>query len=253
MRSPLGEAPTTDEGSAGTFEVSWFWDWVPGAASDATERSAWRKSVAGVLDDWVGEKVAAARAAWPADAAQEFPFTVEEMGAAVAGDLLERADDVPANCRLIWGAGFVGDEARWRPLVVLAEFRQARPDDSAYLMAVVGAEGFDDDVREPNVEYVSTAHGDGIRVLALARSEDEGLHGRVNAALRLEGGSGSGTPAAGDVDVLLTTRVTGLDQLAVIGFGVEALMNMIATQFAAGPEDDKTVLRLVPPAGSGLS
>ena len=62
-----------------------------------------------------------------------------------------------------------------------------------------------------------------------------------------------GAPAAGDVDVLLTTRVTGLDQLAVIGFGVEALMNMIATQFAAGPEDDKTVLRLVPPAGSGLS
>ena len=120
-------------------------------------------------------------------------------------------------------------------------------------MAVVGAEGFDDDVREPNVEYVSTAHGDGIRVLALARSEDEGLHGRVNAALRLEGGSGSGAPAAGDVDVLLTTRVTGLDQLAVIGFGVEALMNMIATQFAAGPEDDKTVLRLVPPAGPGLS
>ena len=98
MRSPLGEAPTTDEGSAGAFEVSWFWDWVPGAESDATERSAWRKSVAGVLDDWVGEKVAAARAAWPADAAQEFPFTVEEMGAAVAGDLLERADDVPANC-----------------------------------------------------------------------------------------------------------------------------------------------------------
>lgn len=218
------------------LEVSWFWEWVPADGSDEAPRAAWTESVASRLDEWVGGKVAAARAAWPADADQEFPFTAGEMGSAVARDLLLRADDMPANCRLVWGAGFAGDEARWLPLLVLTEFRQARPGDSAYLMELAGADGFAGDVREPTVEYVTTEHGDGVRVVALARSE-EGLYGRVNAALRLEG-------PAGDVDVLLETRVKGLDQLAVIGSGVEAVMVMIADQHAAGP------LRFVPPPAS---
>ncbi|ROT33426.1 hypothetical protein [Micromonospora sp. HM5-17] len=223
------------------LEVAWYWDWVPAAGSDAAERSAWAGSVAERLDAWVGDKVAAARAAWPADAAEEFPFSTGEMGAAVARDLLERADSLPRNCRLIWGAGFLGDEARWLPLLVLAEFREARPGDSAYLMDLVGAEGFPDDVREPHVEYVTTDHGDGVWVLALAQSEGEGLHGRVTAALRLEA-------PTGDVDVLLTTRVTGVDQLAVIGPGVEAVMHMIANQFGAEPGGDLAPLRFVPAA-----
>ncbi len=215
------------------LEVSWFWEWVPAAGNDEATRAAWTESLIGRLDEWVGGKVAAARAAWPADAGQEFPFTAGDMGSAVARDLLLRAGDMPANCRLVWGAGFVGDDARWLPLLVFTEFRQARPGDSAYLMELAGAGGFAEDLRPPTVEYVTTEHGDGVRVVALARSEGEGLYGRVNAALRLEG-------PAGDVDVLLETRVKGLDQLAVIGTGVEAVMIMIADQHAAGP------LRFVP-------
>jgi hypothetical protein len=215
--------------------VSWFWEWVPAADSDAATRAAWTESVAARLDEWAGGKVAAARAAWPADAAEEFPFTAGEMGAAVARDLLVRAADVPANCRLIWGAGFAGDEARWLPLLVLAEFRQGRPGDSGYLMELVGAGGRPEDIREPAVEYVTTDHGDGIRVLALARSADDELYGRVHAALRLDG-------PAGEVDVLLETQVKALDQLAVIGPGVEAVMVMIAAQHAEGP------VRFVPPS-----
>jgi len=216
-----------------SIEVSWFWDWVPGAGSDDVERATWADSVGSRLGEWVGAKVANARAAWPADSAEEFPFTVDDMGAAVTRDLLERADAVPPNCRLIWGAGFIGDEARWLPLLILAEFRQALPEDPAYLMAMVGADGLPEDVREPAVDYVTTEHGDGVRVQALAQSEGEGLHGRVNAALRLD------RPG---VDVLLTTRVSGLDQLAVIGSGVEAVMHMIAGQL---PE-----LQFVPPEPS---
>jgi hypothetical protein len=220
--------------------VSWFWEWVPAAGSDDATRTAWTESVVTRLDEWVGGKVAAARDAWPADAAEEFPFTAGEMGSAVARDLLRRADDVPANCRVIWGAGFAGDDPRWLPLLVLAEFRQARPGDSAYLMEYVGAEGRPEDIRDPSIEYVTTAHGDGVRVLALARTEEDGVYGRVHAALRLEG-------PAGDVDVLLETRAKGMDQLAVIGGGVEAVMVMIAGQHAAGP------LRFVPSPGEGRS
>jgi hypothetical protein len=222
------------------LEVSWFWEWVPAAGSDEPARAAWTESVADRLDEWVGGKVAVARAAWPADAGEDFPFTAGEMGSAVARDLLLRAGDMPANCRLIWGAGFAGDDARWLPLMVLTEFRQARPGDSAYLMELAGAGGMAGDLREPTVEYVTTEHGDGVRVVALARSEADGLYGRVNAALRLEG-------PAGDVDVLLETRVKGLDQLAVIGAGVEAVMFMIADQHAAGP------LRFVAPSDGDRS
>jgi hypothetical protein len=229
-----------------SVEVSWFWDWVPATDCDAAERTSWSEYVTSLLDSWAGEKVAAARAAWPADAAEEFPFTIGEMGPAVAHDLLERTDGLPANCRLIWGAGFLGDEVRWLPVLVLAEFRQPRPGDSAYLMAVVGAEGLDGDVREPRVDYVTTDHGDGIRVIAMASSEGEGLHGRVNAALRLEG------PPA-DVDVLLTTRVAAMDQLAVIGPGMEALMHMIAGQFGAKPGDGVPPLRFTTTSGQETS
>jgi hypothetical protein len=245
-------------------EVSWFWDWVPAAGRDAAELSAWTESIASLLDGWAGEKVAAARAAWPADSDEEFPFTVGEMGSAVARGLLERADELPGHCRLIWGAAFFGEDVRWLPLIVGAEFRQARPEDPAYLMAVVGAEGFEDDIREPNVDYVSTDHGDGIRVLALARTEAEGVHARVDAALRLEAPAVPDVPAvpdapevlgtpSGDIDVLLSTRVSGLDQIAVIGSGVEALMNMIATQFAAQPGDAAPQLRFATRAEQDFS
>lgn len=184
-----------------TPTVSWWWDWVPGAGTDAAERAAWRDSVTAVLDRLAGEAAA---------------------GAAVARDLQERADLLAPHCHLVWGVGFLGDQARWLPQLVLVEFREAAPGDSAYLMSVVGAEGFDGDVREPSVEYVSTGHGDGVRVLAVARAEDGQLYGRVHAALRLE------RPAA-DLDVLLTSRVTGLSQLAVIGDGIDALLTTIAT------------------------
>jgi hypothetical protein len=233
------------------LEVSWYWDWVPAADGDDEQRTAWTAFVASTLDGWVGEKVAAARAAWPADAPEDFPFTVDEMGSAVARDLLERADELPRNCRLIWGAGFLGDEARWLPLLVVAEFHPARPEDPAYLMGMVCAEGFDEYVREPTVDYVTTDHGDGVRVLALADNGAEGLHARVNAALRLERRE-PGAPAE-EVDVLLTTRVGAMDQIAVIGPGVEAVMHLIATQFAARPGDGVPALRFAGPAGRDLS
>lgn len=197
-----------------SLRVSWFWDWVP----DADDAAEWTAYVARMLDDWAGPKVAAARAG------QNFPFATDEIGETVAEALLQRAATLPANCRLIWGAGFVNDDVRWLPLLVLAEFRAARPGDSSYLMDEVGAGGLPGDVREPQVDYVTTDRGDGVRVVALAESEGEGLHARVNAALRLE------RPGASGVDVLLSTRVKGMDKAGAIGGGMEAAMHMIAGQ-----------------------
>ena len=79
----------------------------------------------------------------------------------------------------------------------------------------------------------------------MADSEGEGLHGRVNAALRLEGPP--------DVDVLLTTRVAAMDQLAVIGPGLETLMHMIADQFGAKPGDGVPPLRFTTAPGEDAS
>lgn len=197
-----------------SLEVSWFWDWVP-AADDA---AAWIPYVARMLDEWAGSKVAAARAD------RNFPFATGEIGETVAEALLQRAATLPANCRLLWGAGFVDEEVRWLPLLIVAEFRRARPGDSSYLMTEVGAEGFPDDIRDPIVEYVTTDRGDGVRVVALAESEGEGLHARADAALRLE------TPGRDDVDVLLSTRIKGMDKAGAIGGGVEVAMHLIASQ-----------------------
>lgn len=213
-------------------EISWAWDFVPATEAD---REGWPDFMARLLDEWVGDQVEAARAAWPADAAEAFPFTPGAMGSAVARDLMERADGLPANCRLIWGAGFVDDRAKWLPLMVLAEFREPRPEDPAYLMSLVGAEGHPEDVRPPTVEYVSTDRGDGVRVIAIANNETDGMYGRVHAALRLE-------MPDGDIDVLLETRVGGMEQLAVIGDGMDTVMHLIAER--------STELRFVPSAAT---
>jgi hypothetical protein len=207
-----------------SIEVSWFWDWVPAAENAA----AWRTYVSGLLEDWAGAKVAAARTG------QNFPFATDEMGDAVADALLARAGSIPDNCRLLWGAGFVNDDVRWLPLLILVEFRPARLGDSSYLMNVVGAEGLEGDIREPQIEYVSTDRGDGVRVVALAESEDEGLHARVNAVLRLE------RPGHVDVDVLLSTRVKGMDKAGAIGGGIEAALHMIAGRADELPFGDQT-------------
>jgi hypothetical protein len=228
------------------IEVSWFWDWVPAAGRDAAQEATWTGHLAGLLDSWTGETMETVRAGWPAEAKRPSPFTTEAFAATVATDLLERADELPGNCRLIWGAGFIGDEVRWLPLLVVVEFRPARPGDSAYLMTLVGTEGFAGDIREPSVEYVTTDHGDGIRVLALTRGEGNAVYARINAALRLEG------PPA-DLDVLLSTQVPDLGQAGVLGFGMETLMNMVANQIAAPPVDGVLPLRFTVPAGQDFS
>jgi hypothetical protein len=234
-------------------EVSWFWNWVPAPDSDAQTVTDWTARVSALLDEWAGEKVDAARAEWPAEEPEEFPFAIGEMGQAVARSLLERAAGLPAYVRLFWGAAFVGGDLRWMPLLVTAEFREPRADDPAYLMAEVGADGLAGDVREPVIDYVATDRGDGLRVFALASSEEEGVYGRVDAALRLEVPATAAAPGT-DVDVLLRTRVFGMDQMALIGFGVEALMHLIAADSVAAPTEDGAPLRFAAaPAGGSQS
>ncbi|GAA1625637.1 hypothetical protein [Actinoplanes couchii] len=210
------------------LELSWTWDLVPAADED---RDTWIASMGKILDEMVGDQIEVARANWPEDSPDSFPFTPGAMGTAVASDLIERADMLPEGCRLIWGAGFFGEQVRWVPLMLLAEFKAPREgEDPAYLMAMVGAEGMPDDIREPNVEYFSTSRGDGVRVIAIARTEEAGTFGRVQAALRLE-------RPEGDLDVLLDTRIADFEQLGAIGHGIEAAMNLIA---------DSTHLRFTP-------
>ncbi|GGK95867.1 hypothetical protein [Mangrovihabitans endophyticus] len=231
----IDRATAGDHDSAASIDVSWFWNAVPAAGRDIAEVAAWKAQVSALLDEWVGDKVAAARAAWPADADEEFPFAIDELGPTVTDSLLARADHMPAHARLFWGAGFLRGDLRWMPVLVLAEFCRPRADDPAYLMAEVGVDGLAEDVREPTVDYVTTDHGDGLRVFALAQSAREGTYGRVDAALRLEV-PGTGAGPVPDVDVLLRTRVFGLDQMAVIGSGVETLMHMIAADAADQPD-----------------
>ncbi|GLY02351.1 hypothetical protein [Actinoplanes sp. NBRC 101535] len=208
---------------ADAVATTWWWDWVPDPDSGPADRAAWIAAVTARLDEWVGAKVAAAREAWTAG---DFPFAVGSMGDQVTRALLERAATLPGHARLLWGAGFLNGEARWLPVLLLVEFRVPLPGDSAYLMATVGAEGRPDDVREPVIEYVSTDHGDGVQVFALVDNADEGLHARVEAALRLE---------SFGADVLISTKVTALDQMPVIGAGLTTAMTMIDASLAAGP------------------
>lgn len=207
--------------------LPWHWEWVPSVQDGDEAREMWTTHMVALTEAWMHEGLAAASEAWPADAGVEFPFNAEMMGRGTAQWLLERADHLPDQARLAWGAGFVNGQPRWVPVPVIVEFRHPRDADPVYLMEAVGAKGRDGDAREPVVDYVTTPIGDGVRVFAFGRTEDGAAYGRLDAALRLDVPPVDGM-AAVSIDVLLTTRAFEMDLMAAIGPGVEQLMQQIA-------------------------
>ena len=133
-------------------------------------------------------------------------------------------------------------QPRWAPVPVVVEFRIPQAEDPNYLMDAVGAAGRDTDARPPMVEYVTTPVGDGVRVFAMARSPMGAAFGRVEAAMRLDPPP-SGGAASVSVDVVLTTAVFEMALMALIGPGVEQLMQQIATDCA--PPEGEGAARIV--------
>jgi hypothetical protein len=232
--------PTGDNLLALT-RLPWHWEWVPGSARGQDLRAAWIEHMVALFEDWTREALAAVRAAWPADAGAQFPLTSDMVGRGAAAWLLERADRLPPWARLAWGAVFVDHQPRWAPVPVIVEFRRPAAQDPVYLMDRVGATGLDGDAREPVIDYVTTPAGDGVRVFALARSADGAAYGRLNAAMRLDG-LPDGDRTGSGVDVLLTALVFETGLLALIGPGVEQLMQLIAAE--SGPQPDRGPARL---------
>ena len=218
--------------------LPWHWEWVPGAQGGAERRRRWSDHVVELFEDWTRGGWDALRARWPKDAG-EFPFTAELVGRGAAQWLIERADQLPARQRLAWGAAFVDGRPRWAPVPVVVEFRAPQAEDPIYLMELVGAGPRQDDEREPVIDYVTTPFGDGLRVLGFGRCEDEMAFGRLDAAMRLDWPAAENRAAA-RLDVLLSTSVVDLAQMAAIGPGVEQLMQQIAADpvnVVGGPVD----------------
>jgi hypothetical protein len=222
---------TMTDDFAGAVTLPWHWEWVPAASAGDEVRRLWSDHLVELFEGWTGRGLAAVRAALPERERAGFPLTAELLGRHSAQWLAERADSLIPGQRLAWGAAFVDGRPRWAPVPVAVEFRSPLADDPMYLMEIVGAGPRRDarDEREPVVDYVTTPYGDGLRVLGLGRS-DEGLaFGRLDAAMRLD------WPATGEreavrMDVLLTTRVVDMSLLAMIGPGVEQLMQRIANE-----------------------
>jgi hypothetical protein len=214
--------------------LPWHWEWVPHAHRGDEAREAWTQHLVALFEDWTREGLAAVRRAWPTQTGIEFPLVADMVGRGAARWLLDRADQLPAWARLAWGAAFVDGAPRWAPVPVVVEFRRPQHEDSIYLMESVGAAGRDGDARMPVVDYVTTPMGDGVRVFALERTAGGAAYGRVNAALRLDIPS-DGKTAAVSIDVLLSTHVFETALMAVIGPGVEQLMQRIAADCAPQP------------------
>lgn len=235
-----------NEALLGLVSWGWRWEWVPGVRSDERERQVWTEHVAELFADWTADGLAEARQARPPDAGAEFPVTPDLVGRGAAEVLLERAGQLPASARLAWGAAFVDGQPRWAPVPVVVEFRTPRAEDPNYLMDVVGAAGRDTDARPPAVEYVTTPAGDGVRVLALARSPQGAAFGRVEAALRLDAPPPTGGAASVRADVVFTTAVVEMGLMALIGPGVEQLMQQIATDCVPRAGESQARITLTP-------
>ncbi|WP_433833572.1 hypothetical protein ACQP2E_19225 [Actinoplanes sp. CA-015351] len=196
-------------------DIPFYWEFVPSASEGADERSRWTDHMIEFFGKWAGRTLGTAQAAWTAG---EFPFTAENVGRETATMLMARADELPGHARLAWGTAFHDGQVRWSPIPLVAEFHRPRADDPEYLMEIVGVHGFAEDAREAVVHYVSVPGADGVRVFAIGRTPQGTAYGRLDAAMRTESG----------IDVVLRTRVFDMQQMAVIGAGVEQLMATIA-------------------------
>jgi hypothetical protein len=224
---------SADDGSA-EIAVPWFWGRVP--APDATEeaRSAWTDRVVEMFTEWTRDGWDEAfRESWLAEGGlpADYPFTADAVGRGIARWLTDRAETLPAWQRMAWGTAFVQGWPRWSPVPAVVEYRAPVADDPIYLMDLVGA-GSGADVSSDigsgrQIEYLTTPYGDGLRVLSIQRTADHLAYGRLDAAMRLDWPAAEDRPAA-RVDVLLTTRVMDLQLLALIGPGIDALMQQIA-------------------------
>ncbi|NEA53143.1 hypothetical protein G3I60_02875 [Streptomyces sp. SID13666] len=222
----------SDDRTAPT-QVEWHWEWVPPVRPGEPEHEVWTERMVALFEEWTSEGLAAVRAVWPADAGTEFPFTSDMLGRDAATWLRERADQLPVWSRLAWGAVFVNGRPRWAPVPVVVEFCGPVAEDPNYLMDVVGARGVESDAREPVIDYVTTPIGDGLRVFALCRGAEGAGYARVHAALRLDVPPSGGAPGV-STDVLLATFVFEMGLMALIGAGVELLMQQIADECAPG-------------------
>lgn len=227
---------TVDDDSA-EITVPWFWGRVPDPDATEEQRLAWGDRVVGMFEEWTRDGWDEAfRASWIAEGGlpADYPFTAENVGRGITRWLTERAATLPVWQRMAWGTAFVQGWPRWSPVPVVVEYRAPVADDPIYLMELVGAGSGTEagsDVSSPEygrqIEYVTTPYGDGLRVLSVHRTADHLAYGRLDAAMRLDWPAEGDRPAA-RVDVLLTTRVLDLQLLALIGPGVEQLMQQIA-------------------------
>ncbi len=211
--------------------LPWHWEWVPTVRPGEQADEAWTEHMVALFEEWTADGLAALRESWPADAGTEFPFTPDLVGRDTAAWLLARAEQLPAWSRLAWGAVFVDGRPRWAPVPVVVDFSGPVSGDPNYLMHLVGAQGMEGDAREPVVDYVTTPIGDGLRVFALCRSAEGAAYARLDAALRLDLPPTGGAPGIG-IDVRLSTLVFEMGLMALIGHGVEQLMQQIAGECA---------------------
>lgn len=249
-----GVVTAATDGLLALTMAPWRWEWVPSAARGGDVRSAWTEHLVALFADWTSDGMTAPSGGLPGEDGPAFPLSADLVGRGVAAWLLDRADLLPPWARLAWGAVFLDERPRWAPVPVVVEFRRAAAVDTAYLMDELGAKGLAGDAREPVIDYVTTPAGEGVRVLALARTAEGAAYCRLNAALRLEAPSGCGAAggAAGrggmaggvdGVDVLLTALVFELGLMALIGQGVEQLMRLIAVESVQQPDGGQAWLR----------
>ena len=223
--------PTPDDTSA-EITVPWFWGRVPVQDATEDERLAWADRVVEMFTEWTRDGWDEGfRDSWTAEGGlpEDYPFTAENVGRGIARWLTDRAATLPPWQRMAWGTAFVQGWPRWSPVPVVVEYRAPAADDPIYLMDLVGAgaEASADGGSGRQIEYVTTPYGDGLRVLSVQRTDDHLAYGRLDAAMRLDWPAAGDRPAA-RVDVLLTTRVMDLQLLALIGPGIDTLMQQIA-------------------------
>lgn len=206
---------STDADLIALTDIPFHWEFVPAPDGAAGEREQFTDHLIEFFGTWAGRVLAAAKAEWTAG---EFPFTAENIGRETADLLIAKAAELPGYARLAWGTAFHEEQVLWSPIPLVVEFHRPMGDDPGYLMETVGAAGLPEDAREPVLHYVSVPGADGVRIFAIGKNPQGGAYGRVDAAMRLDSG----------VDVVLRTRVFQMDQMAVIGAGVEQLMTIIA-------------------------
>lgn len=209
--------------------VTWSWEWVPGRYHDPSRYADWTRRAGEAFGGWL-TRAKEESVSVPAELTERSP---QDLGRDLALAFLIRADQLPPRSYLLCGTAQLDDLPAWTAVSAVAQVGPIEQADPDYLLDRTGARH--GCVLTAPLDYVTTRCGDGFRFVDWQRMPDDTMIAELRAAMRVEWPE-IGSTAATRFDLLVTARTDDPALVAVLGPGVDQILEQVADLGLVDPD-----------------